>query len=60
MGTSSRIAKNPVQNTFVHRFITILVVGPIGFEEMTVSVLENWWAEMSVNSLKSQLIWGTP
>lgn len=59
-GTSSGTSKNPGRNISDHRFITVLVVGPIGFEEMTVSLLENWWAEMNVDSQKSQLIWGTP
>lgn len=49
-----------VQKISVHRLMTTLAVGPIGFEKMAVSLLENWWAEMSVNLQKSQLIWGTP
>ena len=40
--------------------MTAIAVGLISFEEMAVSLLENWCAEMSVNSQKSLLIWRTP
>lgn len=34
-------------------------MGPIGFEKIAVSLLENWWAEVGMKSQESQLIWGT-
>lgn len=34
-------------------------MGPIGFEKIAVSLLENWWVEMGKKSQEPQLIWGT-
>lgn len=52
MGTSSRTTENPsiAHICTTDGLMTAIALGLMSFEEVAVSLLEKWWAEMSVNS----------